>query len=74
MTFRDRHIGLSEDERAVMLETLDLKSMKDLASKVVPKNIRKTTRMVIPEAVSEVEALANLKAIAIKNKVVRSLI
>ena len=74
MTFRDRHIGLSEDERAVMLETLGLNSMKDLATKVVPENIRKTTRMVIPEAVSEVEALANLKAIAIKNKVVRSLI
>ena len=74
MTFGDRHIGLSEDERAVMLETLGLNSMKDLTTKVVPENIRKTTRMIIPEAVSEVEALANLKAIAMKNKVVRSLI
>ena len=74
MIFRDRHIGLSEDERAVMLETLGLNSMNDLAAKVVPDNIRKIKRMVIPEALSEVEALANLKAIAMKNQVVRSLI
>jgi glycine dehydrogenase len=32
------------------------------------------TRMMIPEAVSEVEALANLKVIAQKNQIVRSLI
>ena len=37
MIFRDRHIGLSEDERAVMLETLGLESMNDLAAKVVPE-------------------------------------
>ena len=74
MTFRDRHIGLSEDERATMLETLGLKSMNDLAIKVVPDNIRKITRMMIPEALSEVEAVANLRAIAMKNQVVRSLI
>ena len=74
MIFRDRHIGLSEDERAVMLETLGLESMNDLAAKVVPNNIRKINRMVIPEALSEAEAVANLKAIAMKNQVVRSLI
>ena len=51
MIFRDRHIGLSEDERAVMLETLGLKSMNDLAAKVVPNNIRKINRMVIPRGI-----------------------
>ena len=73
-TFRDRHIGLSEDDRTLMLQTLELQSMSELATKVVPENIRKRTRMSLPNAISEVDALAELKAIASKNEVVRTLI
>ena len=73
-TFRDRHIGLSDDDRALMLQTLGLQSMDELATQVVPENIRKRTRMSLPSAVSEVDALAELKAIASKNRVVRTLI
>ena len=60
MTFRDRHIGLSDDERAFMLKTLGLNSMDELATQVVPENIRKQTRMSLPDALSEVDALAEL--------------
>ncbi len=74
MTFRDRHIGLSDDERAFMLKTLGLNSMDELATQVVPDNIRKQTRMSLPDALSEVDALAELKSIASKNQVVRTLI
>ena len=74
MTFRDRHIGLSDDERALMLNTLGLNSMDELAKQVVPDNIRKQTRMSLPDALSEVDALAELKSIASKNQVVRTLI
>ena len=74
MTFRDRHIGLSDDERAFMLKTLGLNSMDELATQVVPENIRKQTRMSLPDALSEVDALAELKSIASKNQVVRTLI
>ena len=73
-TFRDRHIGLSDDDRALMLQTLGLQSMDELATQVVPENIRKRTRMSLPHAVSEVDALAELKAVASKNQVVRTLI
>ncbi len=73
-TFRDRHIGLSDNDRALMLKTLGLQSMDELATQVVPENIRKRTRMSLPNAVSEVDALAELKAIGSKNEVVRSLI
>ena len=73
-TFRDRHIGLSDDDRAMMLQTLRLQSMDELATQVVPENIRKRTRMSLPPAVAEVDALAELKAVASKNQVVRTLI
>ena len=73
-TFRDRHIGLSDEDRTLMLQTLGLQSMNELATQVVPENIRKLTRMSLPNAVSEVDALAELKAIASKNQVVRTLI
>ena len=73
-TFRDRHIGLSDNDRALMLKTLGLQSMDELVTQVVPENIRKRTRMSLPNAVSEVDALAELKAIGSKNEVVRSLI
>lgn len=74
MTFRDRHIGLSDDERTLMLDTLGLRSMDELSDRVVPENIRKRTGMSLPQAISEHDALIELKTIASKNQVVRSLI
>ena len=74
MTFRDRHIGLSDDERTTMLKTLGMDSMEELSNRVVPENIRKHTQMSLPAALSETEALAELREIASKNQVVRSLI
>ncbi|MDG1156652.1 MAG: glycine dehydrogenase (aminomethyl-transferring), partial [Litorivicinaceae bacterium] len=74
MTFRDRHIGLSDDERTLMLGTLGLRSMDELSDRVVPDNIRKRTGMSLPQAISEHDALIELKTIASKNQVVRSLI
>ena len=74
MTFRDRHIGLSDDERTLMLDTLGLRSMDELSDRVVPENIRKRTGMSLPQAISEHDALIELKTIALKNQVVRSLI
>ncbi len=74
MTFRDRHIGLSADEQQHMLNTLGLGSMEALADAIVPESIRKRATMSLPEALSETEALAELKAIASENQVVRTLI
>ena len=72
--FSDRHIGLTDDERVLMLRTLGLNSMDELVEQVVPKPIRNQEPMAIPEAMSETEALEELKSIASKNKVVRTLI
>ena len=57
-----------------MLATLGLNSMDELVEKVVPEPIRKLEPMAIPEAMSETAALDELKSIASKNEVVRTLI
>ena len=48
--------------------------MDELSDRVVPENIRKRTGMSLPQAISEHDALIELKTIASKNQVVRSLI
>jgi glycine dehydrogenase len=74
MTFRNRHIGLSEDDQQHMLNTLGLRSMTELSDAIVPESIRKRREMSLPKALSESDALALLKTIANKNTVVRTLI
>ena len=44
--------------------------MDELATRVVPDNIRKQKPMSLPDALSEVDALAELKTIASKNQLV----
>ena len=73
-SFARRHIGPNEDEVAAMLSELGFESLEALIDAAVPKNIRLNRSLNLPEAKSEIEALAELRAIAKKNKVVRSFI
>jgi glycine dehydrogenase len=73
-SFARRHIGPDEDEIAAMLSELGFKSLEELIDAAVPKNIRLDRSLNLPEAKSEIEALAELRAIANKNKVARSFI
>src|SRR5947199_2825244 len=57
-----------------MLRGLGFKSLDSLIDVAVPKNIRLDRELNLPEAKSEMEALAELHAIAKKNKVKRSFI
>jgi glycine dehydrogenase len=75
--FIARHIGPSEAEQAAMLAVLGYPSRAALIDAIVPENIRR--RDVLPlgqftNAQSEPEALAQLKQLASKNKVLKSLI
>lgn len=72
--FSNRHIGPDHSERAAMLETLGLSSIKDLIDKVIPDNIRLTEPLSLKVARSEPEVLKALEAIAKKNKVFKSYI
>src|SRR6266487_3085673 len=73
-SFARRHIGPSEAEVARMLGEVGFENLDSLIGAAVPKNIRLDRQLKLPEAKSETEALAELRAISRKNKVARSFI
>src|SRR5438477_11598642 len=73
-SFASRHIGPSKEEMREMLRDFGFENLDALIDAAVPKNIRLDRELNLPEAKSETEALAELHAIAKKNKVERSFI
>ena len=72
--FVSRHIGPRDNEIQFMLSELGYASLDDLTHAVVPENIADNSPMDLLAGISEEEALAELKWIASKNKVLRSFI
>jgi glycine dehydrogenase len=72
--FARRHIGPSDADIQVMLQTLGFDSLDALADAAIPKDIRLDAELDIPEPRGEHEFLAALKTIATKNKIYRSCI
>jgi glycine dehydrogenase len=72
--FARRHIGPNEEEVRAMLGEVGFENLNALIDAAVPKNIRLNRQLNLPEVKSETEALAELWAIANKNKIVRSFI
>src|SRR6266436_2157330 len=73
-SFARRHIGPNEDELSAMLREVGSENFDALIDAAIPKNIRLDRQLDLPEAKSESEALADLHALAKKNKVARSFI
>lgn len=73
-SFARRHIGPRLADHQAMLDYLGFNSLDALADKIVPDNIKRDAEMDIDNAKSEVEALAELRKIADKNQIKRSLI
>src|SRR5437764_6571283 len=73
-TFADRHIAPNADEVAQMLRELGFENLDALLDATVPKNIRLNRPLELPKAKSENEALAELRALSLKNKVARNFI
>src|SRR2546423_5600563 len=73
-SFVRRHIGSNEEEVQAMLREVGFDNLDALIDATVPKDIRLTRHLDLPEAKSEGEALAELGAIAQQNKVARSFI
>ena len=67
--FAGRHIGLSQADEQFMLDAIGAESRGDISEEIVPASILRQTEMNLPSAVSEQEALAELKAVAQQNKV-----
>src|SRR6266542_4092145 len=73
-SFVRRHIGPNEDEVRTMLREVGFENLDSLVEAAVPKNIRFNRELNLPEPKSEIEALAELRAISRKNKIARSFI
>jgi glycine dehydrogenase len=71
-TFPRRHIGPDDIESAAMLREVGLKSIEELIARAVPASIRLGRELDLPEPLGEHQALAELKAIASQNSVLRS--
>lgn len=72
--FIARHIGISEADEAHMLSVIGEASRRALIDGIVPRSIARSTGMDLPPATTEAAALAELKAIAARNKVFKSFI
>jgi len=72
--FIARHIGPNDAEIAHMLHTVGHDSLEAMTDAIVPAKIKSAAPLALPAAMSEVDALAKIRAIAGKNKVFRSFI
>jgi glycine dehydrogenase len=74
--FADRHIGPDENETSTMLKELSESSLHEFIAKVVPSNILLEEKLSksMPVGISEEATIAELRALAGKNRVMKSLI
>ena len=72
--FVARHIGPDAADEAQMLSVIGAASRRALIEALVPRSIARATPMQLPAAVTEAQALAELAAMAAKNRVFKSFI
>jgi glycine dehydrogenase len=72
--FVARHIGVNSEDERHMLSVIGAASRRALIEAVVPRSIVRGTPMALPEPLTEASALAELKAIAGRNQVLKSFI
>ena len=72
--FVERHIGPNDAEIAQMLDVVGHASLDAMTDAIVPAKIKSPAPLALPESMTEVQALAKIRAIADKNTVLRSFI
>ena len=72
--FIERHIGPNDTEVAAMLRVVGHDSLEALTDAIVPASIKSTAPLALPNSMTEVDALAKIRALANKNQVFRSFI
>src|SRR5574343_1452954 len=72
--FHARHIGPDAADEAAMLSVIGQASRRALIEAIVPASIKRSAGMQLPPAATEAAALAELKAVASKNQVLKSYI
>jgi len=72
--FAGRHIGPQPDDLPRMLRVVGAADLADLVDQAVPAGIRTERPLDLPAAATEAEALAELRALADRNRVARSFV
>ncbi|WP_132143458.1 aminomethyl-transferring glycine dehydrogenase [Luteibacter rhizovicinus] len=72
--FVERHIGPNDAEIADMLRVVGHASLESMTDAIVPGSIKSPAPLALPDSITEVEALAKIRAIADRNTVYRSFI
>ncbi len=72
--FVARHIGIEAADEAHMLSVIGAASRRALIEAIVPRAIVRGAPMALPEPLTEAQALAELKAIAGRNRLLKSFI
>jgi glycine dehydrogenase len=72
--FIARHIGIAPADEALMLSVIGAASRRALIEAIVPHSIARAAPMHLPAPSTEADALAELKAIAGRNRVMKSFI
>ena len=72
--FVRRHIGPSDADIAAMLHAIGASSLDDVAGKAVPGTIRSNKALSLPDPIDEAGALAELRGLAARNVLKKSLI
>ncbi|HZY20560.1 MAG TPA: aminomethyl-transferring glycine dehydrogenase [Ramlibacter sp.] len=72
--FIPRHIGIGEADERHMLSVIGEASRRALVESIVPRSIARSAAMKLPAPLTEAQALAELRGIASRNRVLRSFI
>ncbi len=72
--FKNRHIGLSEADKKIMLKSLGIQSIEELIDQTIPADIRLSAPLSLPSALSEQEYAEEIAQIASQNKLFASYI
>jgi glycine dehydrogenase len=74
MNFADRHIGPAQAQQQRMLDAIGYGSLDELTAAALPAQIATGTPLDLPPALSEAQALAELRRLAAANQPLRSMI
>ena len=62
--FSNRHIGPNSSELEIILKTIGVESVEELLNQTIPDNIRLNKNLDIPEGISEMEFLKEIKKLS----------
>ncbi|MDO9635018.1 MAG: aminomethyl-transferring glycine dehydrogenase, partial [Paludibacter sp.] len=72
--FQDRHIGISQKDEAIMLQTIGVHSLDELITQTIPQNILLKEKLQLPEPLTEKQYLNHIHELGMKNQLFTSYI